>query len=181
MNVKIELSQIISNSKSINQILETIEKDHETDRKIHLLKIAYVSKKIDDKVGTGFFINDRAKFLNIWLNQDNKNRIFYTMIFDLLDKDKRAVSPFINGKYNDKILFFKEIFDQIEEDGKINRSFINLDLIHNSKNILPLETGIGDIFLKLFLNQELNKIYEYNSLQVDLSENKTQQTKKLKI
>jgi hypothetical protein len=175
MNINDKLKGVISNTCNVDNIINNIvDERKQLEISLHLFKIIKVADQIEKAVKEGYF-ND-PEVISITLVFDDQDYVHFQTGFYLTNEYGTKYTEDDNVVYYEKpISFFSDLFNEL---GKFKIDFINEDCEYKT---LKLDTNIKEEILKLFLNEELKKIYDYNKMQLDLPINNESNTKKLKM
>lgn len=175
MDIKKEISEIISDNNSVNTVIDKIlEEKEQLDKKIHIFKVIDLGNKIEKAIESGLFKKPKVVSINLCLAYQNSE--YFETLFSVENNDGDSISLYDNRLYYEKTInFFEEIFIQM---GTFRTAFTNGETEHNK---IKLTKGIKEKILNVFLSEELRKIYDYNLMDLELDNSNEKNNKRLKI
>jgi hypothetical protein len=174
MDIVKELAKVNSSKKFGEEVVNgLISEFKELQHKIYLFQIVVMANKIEDAVAKGIFSKTKFIDIDIVIEDGGSHRVVY----DLLDKNKEFIEPYNkNGEDTKQAKLLNKLVDKIEG---FSAEQINPKL--NENIILELKLGIKEKIFDLFLSKELKSIYDYNQMQLELSNGQESNTKRPKI
>jgi hypothetical protein len=175
MNVNDKLKEAIKEPENIDDIIKNIvDERNQLEINLHLFKIIKMAIQIEKAVKDGYF-ND-PEVVSITLVFDDMDYVHFQTGFYLTNEYGEKYTEEDNAVYYEKpIEFFSEVFNEL---GKFKIDFINENCQYKT---IQLNENIKEEILKIFLNEELKKIYDYNNMQLELPANNENNPKKLKM
>lgn len=177
MDIKKELQELKFSDDFGNDVIKQVRKQkEELEKAIHILKVVSLADKIEKLVATDLFNKDNIDSISICCEfEDHNNR--HIAEFSLIDENGEIVANYYDRNDNEQAAILCSIFDDLDEfDFDLASSTLRLD-----SSELKLQPGIKEDILKLFLNIELKKVYDYNNMDVELPINEENNSKKLKM
>lgn len=171
------ISELSEKIRELSKKIRAIERQkEELDKTMHILRVVFFADKIEELVNTDLFSKDNITKLKV-NNVYNSNPGVDETRYDLVNENGEIVSSYdyVEGEQG-KIL--ELIFSEL---AGLNVAFLNPNLRVKKMVSLSLKPGIKENLLKLFLNEDIKKEYEYGLMDLELPNSNNNGSKPFKV
>lgn len=177
MDITKELKDLSQDNNFGEDLIEQLKlKEEEIRKKRYLIRVIALTKRFDNIISTKLLENAGIEFIKLQFDilRTITNKSVYTFSFNFLDKNRDLVSLFVNnreGVITDEASYINKLFNKFLLPEGLPQDLVGNKINDRFKCLLTLNLQVNDQILDVLLSDELKTIYEYNTMQIDLSSN----------